>query len=228
MQNQLKFKAYIEFLEKNHPSYLDRLQDEDKENLETLFLSVNDVFVTISFFFDKQGYLTSNFINLLKEYRVYLSRTLLLIPLNDKYLIDALVRLLIEKLYRIIYGSHHPHLVESSIRKHDRQKMSERLEKFDVKEKEILDTLYTDYSKLIHHTYSTQSDLLNFTQLTKLDTDLIKYVIKIVENLNLIYIKNIFEIIIKDNNLDLASTIILKENIQNHFKDVLKGEGITV
>jgi len=221
------FKAYLDFIEENHPNYLKRLQFEDKENLEQLFLLLNDVYVTISFF-DKQEYVMSNFLNLLKEYRVYLSRILLLVPLNDKYLIDSLVRLLVEKLYRIIYGSHHLHLEESSIRKHERFKMSERLDSFDVKDKSILDTLYTDYSKLIHHTDSTQSDLLNFTQLSKIDVNLIKYIIKVVELLNSIYIKNVFTIICKDENLDLASMLILENNVQDSFKNVLKDEGVII
>lgn len=227
MQNHLMFKAYIDFIEENHPNYLKRLQPKDKEKLEQLFLLLNDVYVTISFF-DKQEYMASNFLNLLKEYRVYLSRILLLVPLNDKYLIDALVRLLVEKLYRIIYGSHHSQLEESSIRKHERFKMSDRLDSFDVKDKDILDTLYTDYSKLIHHTTSTQSDLLNFTQLAKLDANLIEYIIEIVELLNSIYTKNVFVVIIKDGNLDLASTLILKKNVQDSFKNMLKDEGFII
>ncbi|MEK4248488.1 hypothetical protein [Paenibacillus sp. FSL W7-1287] len=221
------FKAYLDFIEENYPSYIKRLQPGDKENLEQLFLLLNDVYITISFF-DKEEYTTSNFLNLLKEYRVYLSRILLLVPLNDKYLIDALARLLVEKLYRIIYGIHHSHLAESSVRKHERSKMSERLDSFNVKDKDILDNLYTDYSKLIHHTTSTQSDLLNFTQLAKLDANLIQYIIGIVELLNSIYIKNVFTIIVKDGNLDLASTLILEENVQDSFKDVLKGEGFVI
>ncbi|WHP40568.1 hypothetical protein QIX46_18775 [Lysinibacillus boronitolerans] len=227
MQNNLMFKAYLDFIEENYPNYLKRLKSEDKEKLEQLFLLLNDVYVTISFF-DKEEYTTSNFLNLLKEYRVYLSRILLLVPLNDKYLIDALVRLLVEKLYRVIYGSHHSHLEESSIRKHERFKMSERLDSFDVKNKDILDTLYTDYSKLIHHTTSTQSDLLNFTQLAKLDTNLVEYIIEIVKLLNFIYIKNVFTIIIKDGHLDLASTLILEKNVQDSFKDILTGEGFII
>lgn len=227
MQNNLMFKAYLDFIEENYPKYLQKLNSEDKEKLEKLFLLLNDVYVTIAFF-DKEEYTTSNFLNLLKEYRVYLSRILLLVPLNDKYLIDALVRLLVEKLYRVIYGIHHPHLQESSIRKHERFKMSERLDSFDVKNKDILDTLYTDYSKLIHHTTSTQSDLLNFTQLAKRDTNLIEYIIGIVELLNSIYIKDIFTIIIKNGHMDLASTLILEENVQDSFKNILKDESFTI
>lgn len=223
MQNHLMFKVYLDFIEENHPNYFKRLHPKDIENLEQLFLLLNDVYVTISFF-DKQEYMRSNFLNLLKEYRVYLSRILLLVPLNDKYLIDSLVRLLVEKLYRIIYGSHHAHLEESSIRKHERYKMSERLDSFDVKDKDILDNMYLDYSKLIHHTTSTQSDLLNFTQLAKLDTNIIEYSIKIVELLNSIYIKNVFTITLKDGSLDLASKLIFENNVQESFKNVLKGE----
>lgn len=221
MQHNLKFNAYLDFIEENHPNYLKRLPPTDKEKLKKLFLMLNDTYVTISFF-DKEEYMSSNFLNLLMEYRVYLSRLLLLVLLNDKYLIDTLIRLLIEKLYRIIYGIHHSHLEESSIRKHERIKMSERLDSFDIKDKVILDTLYTDYSKLIHHTVSTQSDLLNFTQLAKYDANLTDYVIQIVEILNSLYIKNVYSEIIKDENLDLASKLIFEEDVQDFFKDILK------
>lgn len=221
------FKSYLDFLKDNYPLYMQNMQSEELENMERLYYLINDVYISSSFF-NRDEYLTRNFYNLMKEYRTYYSRILLLIPLNDKYLIDALIRLLIEKLYRIIYGSYHLHLEEGSIRRHERRKMSERLETFDVKDKELLDTLYNDYSKLIHHTDSTETDLLNFKQLTKIDVALIDYVIEVVEKLNLIYIKNVFVIIINEGNLDLASNLTLKDVMQENFKDILKEEGITV
>ncbi|KRE20231.1 hypothetical protein ASE42_10175 [Bacillus sp. Root920] len=75
--------------------------------------------------------------------------------------------------------------------------MSDRLDSFNVKDKDILDTLYTDYSKLIHHITSTQSDLLNFTQLAKLDANLIENIIEIVELLNSIYTKMYLHLLLK-------------------------------
>lgn len=104
--------------------------------------------------------------------------------------------------------------------------MSDRLDSFDVKDKDILDTLYTDYSKLIHHTTSTQR-LLNFTQIAKLDANLIEYIIEIVELLNSIYTKNVFVVIIKDGNLDLALTLILKKMCKILLK-MLKDESFII
>lgn len=224
MDKNWVFNIYLEYLETNFPKYNNTLSEESLKKIKYLYFNVNDVFIACNFF-EHDEYSTCNYANLVKEFKTYLSRVLILIPINDKYLIDALFRLLIEKLYRIIYGLHHLHLQESSIRKHERQKMSDRLEG-KIIEKSGLDSLYRQYSQLIHHTNSTFTDLLNFKQLEKAEANLINYVNDFVTELKKIYIIDFFIPVLDGKELDLPSKLILHNDIQEPFKLLLKGKNI--
>ncbi|MGG4498425.1 hypothetical protein [Brevibacillus reuszeri] len=211
---------YFDYLESNFPAYKQSLTGEYIQSLEELFFSVNDVFVTCNLF-EKEIFQELNFINLIREFKTYFSRILLLIPLNDRYILDALFRLLIEKLYRMIYGLNHIHLNESSIRKHERWKMGERLEG-KLSKKDDLDLLYKEYSNLIHHSSPTQTDLLNFRQLADYETELLTYANGIVNNLKLIYIIDFLIPLLNEKPLDLASRLTLSNELQQTCKSHLE------
>lgn len=224
MDNNWVINNYLEYLKTNFPRYEINLSEESFGKIEKLYFNVNDVFITCNFF-ENDYYSTFNYTNLIKEFKTYLSRVLILIPINDKYLLDALFRLLVEKLYRILYGLHYLHLAESSIRKHERRKMSERLEG-KIIEKLLLDSLYSQYSQLIHHTYSNVTDLFNFKQLEKAEVNLINYINDFVTKLKGIYIVDFFIPVIREKELDLSSKLILHDNIQESFKLTLEEENI--
>lgn len=224
MSNAWIVNNYLDYLEAGFPSYYANLTEESLENLKEVYFSVNDIFVMYSYF-TKEEYKSKNFINLINEYKSYTSRLLLVIPVNDKYLVDSLLRLLIEKLYRILYAYNHAHLPESSIRKHERRRMSTRLDGRLSKKME-LDDLYREYSELIHHSNPTTTDLLNFRELSEVDNNLISYIGEKVEILKEIFLIDFFIPKLTSNNLDLASKMILKNQLTGKTSVALENANI--
>ncbi|WCT53833.1 hypothetical protein PQ456_11470 [Paenibacillus kyungheensis] len=211
MVNSWIVNNYIDYIEVNFPNFFSKLSANEVEALKELYFLMNDFFVMGSCF-DGVEYESVNFYNLLNEFKVYMSRILLIIPINDKYLIDSLLRLLIEKLYRILYAHFHPHLLEHSIRKHERRKMSVRLEG-SLSKKKDLDDLYSAYSELVHHSNSNPTDLLNFRQLSDTNIDLIQYAAEKSGVLKEIFIVDFFMLKVSESQLNIASKMRLKNQL---------------
>ncbi|MHB0801408.1 hypothetical protein PVK73_17505 [Bacillus thuringiensis] len=220
MNNSWIVNNYLEYIEVNFPNYYNNLSEESLVELKELYYSVNDVFVMCSYF-NRDEYQNENYLNLINEFKSYTSRLLLVAPVNDKYLVDSLLRLLIEKLYRILYAHYHTHLLESSIRKHEKRKMSTRLMN-KLSKKVELDDLYSEYSELIHHSNPTTTDLLNFRQLSNTDIKLITYISEKVEILKEIFIIDFFTPKVKIINLDLAAKMTLKNQLKNETSTMLE------
>lgn len=225
MPKNWSHNIYLDYLEETYPRYYSSLTTDSQEKLIKLYLLINEIYKT-SEIFENRPYISTNYINLIREYKTYLSRVLLLVPINDKYLVDSIIRLITEKSYRIIYGINHPHLLETSIRKHPRRKMSDRLDSFPIVHKLQLDSMYAMFSELIHHTDSTDSDLLNFKQLAKYEGDLVSYIYVNISNLRLVYMHDIFCSILRGTDLDLPSKYMLNNDTSEEFQIILKGNGI--
>jgi len=212
MNNSWIVNNYLEYIEASFPNYYVNLSEDKLDELKELYYSVNDIFVMCSYF-NRNEYQSKNYLNLINEFKSYSSRLLLVAPINDKFLVDSILRLLTEKLYRILYADNHTHLLESSIRNHERRKMGMRL-MGKLEKKAELDNLYSEYSELIHHSNPTTTDLLNFRQLSKVDIELIAYISERVEILKEIFIIDFFIPKLRVNKLDLASKMILKNQLK--------------
>lgn len=224
MNNSWIVNNYTAFLENHFPLYFQSLTEEQLTKLKELYFNVNDITLFCNWYSEYQVQ-PLNFSNLLKEYQSYISRLLLIIPINDKYLIDSLLRLLVEKKYRILYGFHHSNLLEQSIRKHPRSKMSVRLEN-KIANKVKLDGMYSEFSELIHHTVSSNTDLLNFRQLSNFDSKLIEYVSQQVEVLKTIFIEDLVVPNLRVMQLDLASKLQFQNQLKPQTAQILKDMGL--
>lgn len=169
--------------------------------------------------------LNVNYQKLLKEFQSYISRLLLVVPINDKFLVDSLFRLLIEKCYRILYGFHNNQLQEHSLRKHPRNKMSSRIDG-KVINKNQLDTMYGEYSELIHHSTPTSTDLLNFRQLGSIDSQLIEYIYIRVKILKTIFIEDFYIPNLRLTQLDLATKSMLQKQVTPQTSQIFKNIGL--
>lgn len=220
MNNQWIVNNYLDYIEINFPNFHGNLSPESLVELRELYYSTNDIFVMCNYF-NTNEYQNKNYFNLINEFKSYTSRLLLIVSINDKYLVDSLLRLLIEKLYRILYGNYHNHLLEHSVRNHPRKKMSSRLTE-KLNKKDELDSLYSEYSELIHHSNSTTTDLLNFRQLSSTDSHLIAYIRDKVEMLKGIFIIDFFIPKLKITNLDLATKMTLKGQLKHETSKILE------
>lgn len=210
MSNDWIYNNYIDYLKEQTPSFFQRVREQ--EELKELYLTINDIFFLCNAF-DRAEMQDKNYFNLIEEFKSYGSRLLLIITLNDRYLVDVIIRLLVEKLYRILYGLNRPDLAESSIRKHEKRKMKERLFGL-VSNQDDLNDLYSDYSDLLHHTSPTETDLLNFRELMQADTEIINYTngkMKVIRN---IFIEDCFFKAFDTLELGLATKMNLSNNLQ--------------
>lgn len=136
-----------------------------------VFLNINDnlKFINLLLDFDliKED---SNSVFFIKEYKIYLSRILTVLATNDRFLLNSILRLNIEKLYRIIYGINFTMSTDRSIRKKTRKQMSDRIKGDTNIEIEGLDTLYSNYSIEIHHGDKSTIDLRSIYDIMKDDT----------------------------------------------------------
>lgn len=159
----LDFDDYLAFLNKNMPNSLFLTDQNNKD----LFLSINTAFKLSDILTDFE-FVTKdkNYYNLLIEYKMYFARILSAVSLNDKFLIDNILRLLIEKLYRIITGLAYPARGERRVRSDSRERMSNDLvAMLNPLRKSELDILYSDLSNSIHHTNTRPEDLYSIREL---------------------------------------------------------------
>ncbi|MNO38128.1 hypothetical protein D3C76_282230 [compost metagenome] len=224
MTNSWIVNNYIDYLKTSFPKYFTSLSEDELSALSELYFSVNDFFVLCSCL-NKSEYERSNFLNLVNEFMSYISRLLLVVPINDKYLVDSILRMLIEKLYRILYAHYHSHLLEASIRKHERRKMSSRLIG-KLNKKNELDNLYNEYSELIHHSNPTTTDLLNFRELSEINVGLIAYISEKVNILKEIFIEDFFISKVGEAELVLASKLRLKNQLIKQTSERLEEASI--
>lgn len=135
-----------------------------------------------------------------------------LLPLNDIYMIDALLRLLVEKLYRIIYSLYCPLKTERNIRKQSREEMAKKIDG-NVGRKNDLDLLYANYSILIHHTDTLNTDNYNFRELAQYDESINVKLILILQNIIEIYIEEFVLKVLQSDELELAMKLNLSSNL---------------
>lgn len=155
------FKNYQIFLNNYFPKF-----DSTDEKLFDFYSYVNNTFVLCDLLieYDKIDNTFNNF-NLLVEYREFYARLLTTVAINDKFLIDNILRIIIEKVYRILYGRLKPTKIERNIRKETRINMKKALEGFmEVSRFNSLNTLYNDYSQRVHHTTSAAADYFDLTR----------------------------------------------------------------
>lgn len=214
---ELGYRNYLSLLEENMPNCMALTESQ----LQDLYLIINDVFImseVISNLDDVRE--TANYYNLLKEFQSYIARLLLVVTLNDKYLVDTIIRLLVEKLYRVLYGLHRPYMQESSIRSHSRKKMSERLEGLLLKQEE-LNELYGEYSELIHHTSSTENDLLSLRSIYIKENEISKNTFKELERLFEVFIEDLFLKVVNNVDLSLSTRMTLSGRLSEKSKHLL-------
>lgn len=217
MSLELDYKNYINFIDENFPTTIIRNESELKE----YYYLINDFFILCDVILSLEEITsTLNYYNLLKEFQSYISRLLLAVVLNDKYLIDNLIRLLIEKLYRVLYGYHYLDKQESTVRNHTRSVMSTRLETL-LSNRQLLDDLYGEYSELIHHTSSTPDDLLNLRTLFIKPKNLLASTTVKLKDIQKIFIEDFFNKMVKDEKLTLASRLVLENRLSEFTKSNL-------
>lgn len=127
MSREWIYQNYLSYLSEYHPKYHQIVMGN--ENLKSLFLLVNDLYV-IGEVYQQDHFRTKNYFNLLNEFKIYTSRLMIILPLNDKYMLDAVLRLLVEKLYRMVYSLYCPLKTERNIRRQSREEMAKK--KFQV------------------------------------------------------------------------------------------------
>lgn len=166
----------------------------NNKNNKDLFISVNTSFKLSDILTDFEFVIaTDNFYNLIIEYKRYFARILIAVSLNDKFLVDNILRLLVEKLYRILTAIHNPQRGEKRIRRDSRNNMSNDLiEVLDVSVKAKIDKLYNDLSNLIHNTTSSPSDLYDIRRLFSTPSNMVRDTIIIIEILKQIFIDEVF------------------------------------
>ncbi|MOA38909.1 hypothetical protein D3C78_1606430 [compost metagenome] len=98
--------------------------------------------------------------------------------------------------------------------------MSDRLNGRMLKKTE-LDTLYSTYSSLIHHTNSTPTDLFNFRRLAEVNTALISYILNTVVEIKEIYTLDFLVPILQRVNLDLSTKMTFNNDLQQSYKNTL-------
>ncbi|MBE6064821.1 hypothetical protein [Clostridium cochlearium] len=184
------FEEYLSFIKLNIPNSLFISDTKNKE----LFLSVNTAFKMSDILTDFK-FVSNNetYYNLLIEYKKYFARILPAISLNDKFLVYSILRLLTEKLYRIIIGINYPNRGERRIRSDTRAKMSNDLSKVITSDrKSIIDKLYKELSNILHHTDKNSVCLYDIRRLFRTDLNIINETCIITEKLTDIFVEEVF------------------------------------
>lgn len=204
------FSDYISFIKSNFPSSI--FANSNDERIKEFFLSINNNYVLANTLFEfdfiKESY---NYYSLFKEYQIFTTRLLSVINLNDKYLIDNIFRLLVEKLYRIITGIHNSGKTENRLRKLKRSEMSTLISnKIHIKNKNELDTLYVYFSKQIHMSNLDITNLYDIRKIYTTDQDLDLYLLQYMNKLNHLFIEEVFYYLNNKNSTLIGTNMKIK------------------
>ncbi|RXF31476.1 hypothetical protein EG868_10900 [Enterococcus faecalis] len=207
------FEHYKEFLKEYFPKF-----DSTEEKLYDFYLYVNNSFVLCDLLIEHNKIDEDcNYFNILIEYREFYARLLTTVAINDKFLVDNLLRVIIEKVYRILYGMLKNNKLERSIRRESRSEMKKALEG-NVEENRfnLLNTLYNEYSQNIHHTISIPTDYFNLTRRLEHSQNNIEEFVNSMEKIEQIFLDEIFLILSPDNENEETS---YKMKIRNNTSD---------
>jgi len=213
------FENFLRFVNETQP-YSVCLNHPD---LQEVYDLVNDIYNICSILIDHEYVkVTDNYYSLLIEYRDYYGRFLLTMTLNDEYLVNSLFRLLVEKLYRIIFGFYNSFKSSNSVRRHSRYEMSTRLTMTLQKKKE-LDDFYSKYSDLIHQSIKSGSENLDLRSVYSIDRNLIDNLKSELQDLNSIFLLDYFKPFCVQNSLnDLSFIIAMNNRISENTKKIIK------
>ncbi|AUJ25175.1 hypothetical protein [Virgibacillus dokdonensis] len=214
------FSQYKLFIEDNFPKTI----FNDNFKLNKVFLEVNTSFILADILteFGFVGKEDSYFI-LLIEYKRFTGRILSTLLLNDKFLMDNLFRLIIERIYRVLIGLHYPERKEKRLRKSPRSKMSDDLDgKIKNESLAELNDLYRSFSKQIHLTDAAETNQYDVIRLFKTPHGLEVYVFECFQEINKIFIEQIFMLLCK-NKQHLVTTGV-KARINNNIPEKTANE----
>ncbi|MFQ6322532.1 hypothetical protein [Lactococcus garvieae] len=225
MNNNIQkgYDEYKKFLNAFFPKF--KINDEV---LFPFYCHINNAFVLYDVMLEHEKVdRTSNYHSILLESREFYARLLTIVAINDKYLIDNILRLIVEKIYRILFGITKPLKQESTIRKISREKMKSEISKVSGEDEVIdeLNKLYNDYSVKIHHTVSVPSDYYNLTKRLVMDSDeFLQDVVEDMSKLETIFINKIFNFLVIDSEKEDTS---FKMRIRNNTTDdIIKQVGL--
>ncbi|MBU6001031.1 hypothetical protein KQ236_11895 [Lactococcus lactis] len=208
------FRGYQTFLTNYFPKF-----EQNEDDLFSFYIQVNNAFVLSDILIEHDKINSSvNYYNILIEYREFYARLLTTITLNDEFLVENILRLIIEKLYRMLYGKAKANTLEKNIRKKDRNSMKNELEKSNRMGTEnislqSLNDLYDKYSGRIHHTVASMSDYYDLTKRLNMRVDnlLNDFILdlKIIEH---VFVSEIFMKLIVDINKESTA---IKMKVRN-------------
>lgn len=183
------FQVYYEFLKEHFPMY-----EVENEVLFEFYLYVHNTFILSDVLIDFEKIESScNVYNIMVEYREFYARLLTTVAINDRFLVDNIFRVLIEKLYRLMYGIKNPNFTENKIRKKSRSDMSQNLYgTVSLLNLDDLDSLYKIFSKKIHHTVAMPEDYYNLTKRLEANSCFINDYLYNMEIIQRIFLEEVF------------------------------------
>lgn len=212
MKKEQRYSNYRSYISENNKEFFNFTKNH-QELLLDIYNSIDDFYVINSLYDDD----TKNYFNLNSEMVFYSGRLMILLPINDKYIIDALFRLLVEKLYRLFYCLNSPNMLESNIRKKNRESMSKRV---NIADQNDLEDLYKEFSILIHHTDKMPSDSFNFRELLNYSDEVMQHTLKTFKKLHFLYFSYFVKETLKIENL--SDKLYLDANLSETAKGILE------
>ncbi|EJE98218.1 hypothetical protein [Liquorilactobacillus mali] len=179
---------------------------ENTSTLHSLYFLVNNSFSLCNILLDFEKIKKDdNFFDLIIEYREFYARLLVSVTLNDEFFTSNVVRILVEKLYRILYGYYNPSKSIRRIRTSARKNLLRGTNLTD-RNAEMLDRLYHVYSELIHDTHPSTNTKIDIQK--RLDGNLfdLKKITQDLQCLENIFVLELFLKLIPD--LDSTDTAI--------------------
>lgn len=212
-------ESYLSILRINFPqSHINKI------DLRTFFKLVNNTFILSDVLTDFEIVeKESNIYNMMMEYKQFYARLLTTMALNDPFLINNLLRLIVEKLYRMVYGISYPNRGENRIRRLSREKMDFEINSWAGTENaKTINNLYRDLSKSIHHTISDKYDLVDIQEKLRYETNIVPNTVVTLESIEVIFVEEIFKVLLYGKQ-ELVSTN-LRARIANNVDSVLSSE----
>ncbi|WP_026826484.1 MULTISPECIES: hypothetical protein [Exiguobacterium] len=209
------FESYQNFLNEYFPKF-----NSIEEDLYDFYSYVNNTFVLCDLLIEHNKVdKSNNYFNLIIEYREFYARLLTTVAINDKFLIENILRIIIEKIYRILFGILKDKKIERTIRKESREKMKKILEgTIEISRFESLNNLYNDYSQKVHHTDSVPTDYYDLTKRLEYKEHSLREFIKSMEKIEKIFLHEVFLVLSPDSEKEETS---YRMKIRNNTSDYI-------
>lgn len=209
------FESYQKFLKEYFPKFT-----SIEEDLYDFYSYVNNTFILCDLLIEHNKVDKScNYFNLVIEYREFYARLLTTVAINDKFLIENILRIIIEKIYRILFGMLKNKKIERTIRKESREKMKISLEgRVEINRFASLNKLYNDYSQKVHHTDSVPTDYYDLTKRLEHNQHSLRDFIDSMEKIEQIFLHEVFIILSPDSEKEETS---YKMKIRNNTSDYI-------